>query len=576
MAIYPNVNDANNYARQVVNGKIPACRLTRLACLRHLNDLARSKDKSWPYKFDKNKAERACAFAQLMPHTKGRWAAAKLRLTFEPWQKFIFSAIFGWVNKKTGLRRFSEVYIEVPRKNGKSEIAAALGTYMLCADGESGAEVYCGATTEKQAWKVFAPAKRMVEMLPQLRKHFQVHVWAKKLVLPDGGVFEPIIGDPGDGDSPSCAIIDEYHEHATDALYSTMVTGMGAREQPLAFVITTAGYDRASPCFDKRAQVVEVLEDIRQGTDADRVFGLIYTLDETDDWRDPAMIIKANPNAGVSVNADYLKAQVLQAINTPSQTNKILTKHFNIWVSSKATFFNLERWRACADTSLTLEQFRGESCWLGIDMATKLDLTAAVPVFRKEIDGKTHFYCVAPRFWVPEETVLSTDPKIKRTAERYQTFVNQGHLISTDGAEIDSREIFENICDLRENVGISATAIDPFGATNLSHWLAEEEMNPVTIQQRFSTLSDPMRELEAAIMAGRFHHDGNPILTWCISNVVGKYLPGSDDVVRPIKQGKENKIDGAVALVMAIGRAMLPEPEDDITGFLDNPIIAGL
>jgi phage terminase large subunit-like protein len=576
MALHPNVNDANRYARQVVTGKIPACRLTRLACQRHLDDLQHAQQKRWPYRFDPDKAERACEFIQLMPHTKGRWAAQKQRLQLEAWQKFIIASIFGWVFKRTGFRRFLEVYIEVPRKNGKSELAAAIGNYMLCADGESGPEVYCGATTEKQAWKVFGPARRMAEMLPNLRKKFQINVWAQKLTTPDGGIFEPVIGDPGDGDSPSCSIIDEYHEHATDALYTTMITGMGAREQPLAFIITTSGYNRETPCYDKRQQVVETLDNIRRGREAERLFGVIYTIDDDDDWREPAALIKANPNYGVSVNGDYLQAQIQQAVSTPSQTNKIKTKHLNLWVSAKEAYFNMERWRACEDTSLTLEDFRGESAYLGIDMATKLDLTAAVPVFRREIDGKIHFYAISPRFWVPEETVLSTEPRHRRMAERYQNFVNQGFLTSTDGAEIDSREIFESILSLRETVGVEVSAIDPFGAVNISHWLAEEELNPVTIQQRFSTLSDPMRELEAAIAAGRFHHDGNPILTWCMSNVIGRYLPGSDDVIRPIKQGDENKIDGAVALIMGIGRAMLNVPDEDLSGFLNNPIIAGL
>ncbi|WP_227671289.1 terminase large subunit domain-containing protein [Klebsiella variicola] len=227
MATYPNVNAANQYARDIVGGKILACQLTILACQRHLDDLERAKDPHWPYRFDKNKAERFLRFAQKMPHTSGEWARRKLRIEFEAWQKFALGVPFGWVHKKTGLRRFSEIYIEVPRKNGKSAIAAAVGNYMFCADGEHGAEVYCGATTEKQAWKVFSPALQMVKKLPALRQKFSIKPWAKKMTRPDGSVFAPVIGDPGDGDSPSCAIIDEYHEHTTDALYTTMTTGNG-------------------------------------------------------------------------------------------------------------------------------------------------------------------------------------------------------------------------------------------------------------------------------------------------------------------------------------------------------------
>lgn len=229
MATYPNVNAANQYARDIVGGKILACQLTILACQRHLDDLERAKDPHWPYRFDKNKAERFLRFAQKMPHTSGEWARRKLRIEFEAWQKFALGVPFGWVHKKTGLRRFSEIYIEVPRKNGKSAIAAAVGNYMFCADGEHGAEVYCGATTEKQAWKVFSPALQMVKKLPALRQKFSIKPWAKKMTRPDGSVFAPVIGDPGDGDSPSCAIIDEYHEHTTDALYTTMTTGTDAK-----------------------------------------------------------------------------------------------------------------------------------------------------------------------------------------------------------------------------------------------------------------------------------------------------------------------------------------------------------
>lgn len=344
MATYPNVNAANQYARDVVNGKILACRLTILACQRHLDDLERAKDPRWPYRFDKNKAERFLRFSQKMPHTSGDWARRKLRIDFEPWQKFALGVPFGWVRKDNGFRRFTEIYIEVPRKNGKSAIAAAVGNYMFCADGEYSAEVYCGATTEKQAWKVFAPALAMVKKLPALRQKFSIKPWAKKMTRPDGSLFAPIIGDPGDGDSPSCAIIDEYHEHDTDALYTTMTTGMGAREQPITLIITTAGFDIASPCYEKRTQVVEILERIREGNENEHIFGIIYTIDDDDDWTQPEALIKANPNYDISVKGDFLRAKQLLAMSTPSQTNKILTKHFNKWVSSKAAFYNLQKW----------------------------------------------------------------------------------------------------------------------------------------------------------------------------------------------------------------------------------------
>ena len=557
MATYPNVNAANQYARDIVGGKILACQLTVLACQRHLDDLERAKDPHWPYRFDKNKAERFLRFAQKMPHTSGEWARRKLRIEFEAWQKFALGVPFGWVHKKTGLRRFSEIYIEVPRKNGKSAIAAAVGNYMFCADGEHGAEVYCGATTEKQAWKVFSPALQMVKKLPALRQKFSIKPWAKKMTRPDGSVFAPVIGDPGDGDSPSCAIIDEYHEHTTDALYTTMTTGMGAREQPMTLIITTAGYDITSPCYEKRTQVVEILRRTRNGEENETIFGLIYGLDDDDDWTTPEALIKANPNYGISVKADFLRAKQLLGMSTPGQTNKILTKHFNRWVSAKSAYYDLRKWMDAADKNLKLSDFEGEECWLGIDLASKVDLNAVVPVFRREIDGITHFYCVSPLFWAPEETIYSQETALKSTAERYQSFVRQGKLIPTDGGEVDYRLIFETILKLRNTVKIAQCPIDPYGATSLRHMLEEEGLEPVEIRQNFTHMSDPMREIEAALISGRFHHDGHPVMNWCISNIVGQYLPGSDDIVRPGKEGRQNKIDGAVGLMMWLGRAML-------------------
>lgn len=576
MATYPNVNAANQYARDVVSGKVIAGQYVIAACQRHLNDLELAKDKSWPYRFDKDKAERTCKFIGLMPHTKGEWARRKQKIKLEPWQQFIFAVGFGWLKKKNKLRRFSEIYVEVPRKNGKSLIAAGVGNYMFCADGEFGAEVYCGAVTEKQAWKVFEPALLMVQKLPSLRKHFSIKLWAKKMTRPDGSVFEPVIGDPGDGDSPSCAIIDEYHEHATDALYTTMTTGMGSRTQPMTLIITTAGFDMQSPCYEKRTQIVEILDGVRSGGESDHIFGVIYTLDKDDDWTKPEALAKANPNIGISIDPDFLRAKQQLAISTPSQTNKIKTKHFNIWVTAKSAYYNMEKWKAAADPSLTLEQFYGEECYLGIDLASKLDLNCACPVFVREIDGRKHYYCVGAKFWAPEETIYSTDTQLKRTAERYQNFVNQNRLVPTEGAEVDNRLIFESIVSLNEKVKVVSSPIDPHGATSLSHQLNDEGLSPVTIIQNYTNMSDPMREIEAALAAGRFHHDGNPVMQWCMTNVIGKYIPGSDDVVRPTKQGDENKIDGAVALIMAIGRAMLNDSDRTLSNHIESHGIRSL
>lgn len=555
---YPYVNVANGYARDVVRGKIIACRYVIQSCQRHLDDLAKEKSAGFRYRFDKDKAERAAKFIQLLPHTKGEWASKRLKLSLEPWQLFVICAAFGWVRKGSGLRRFREVYTEIPRKNGKSAISAGVGLYCFAADNEFGAEVYSGATTENQAKAVFTPARLMAKRTPALLERFGIEVNASNLCTPaDGGRFEPLIGNPGDGQSPSCAVVDEYHEHATDDLYMTMRTGMGARRQPLIWIITTAGYNIDGPCYDKRREVIEMLA----GTvPDDELFGIIYTIDEGDDWTDPAMLVKANPNLGVSIYAEQLQSAQIKATQQARQANKFKTKHLNVWVAAKTAFFNLERWNACEDKTLTLDQFVGDECILGFDLARKLDMNSMARLFWRDIDGRRHYYSVSPQFWVPEDTVYNTDNR--RLAERYQKWLNTGELSTTDGAEIDYREIFEEAKVAAQRHHVIETPLDPAGAIALSHSLADEGMTPITITQNYQNMSGAMKELEAAIQAGRFHHDGNSLMTWCIGNVVGKNLPGNDDMVRPVKENADQKIDGAVALMMAIGRAMVPDRDD--------------
>jgi len=569
----PNVDKAMAWARAVLKGRVPACRFIHLAIQRHFDDVAESRGKGFPYKFDAAQAEKKLRLVQLMPHTKGEWAFKRQLITLEPWQLFGMACTFGWLRKKDGYRRFRESYWEVPRKNGKSVIAAGVGISMFVADNEFGAEVYSGATTEKQAWEVFRPARLMVKRSPMLIEAAGIEVNASNMNVPaQGSRFEPLIGNPGDGASPSCAIIDEFHEHDSSAQYDTMLTGMGARRQPLMFIITTAGANIEGPCYDKRRQSIEMLE----GSVPDpELFAWIWTLDEGDDWTDPKNLAKANPCMGVSVYQEYLESQLARAIRSARFTNTFKTKHLNLWVSAKAGFFNVENWKACEDTTLSLEQFEGQECVLAFDLARKLDMNSMARLFWRVIDGRTHYYSVAPGFWVPEDTAFNDDNK--RMAERFQAWINTGHLQVTPGAEIDYREILEDAKEANTVSPVSESPIDPHGATNLSHQLDDEGLTPVTTVQNYTNMSDPMKELEAAIQSGRFHHDGNPIMTWCIANVIGKNLPGNDDIVRPIKQGNDNKIDGAVALIMGVGSVMrlVANGSGGFDDFFSNPIVIG-
>jgi phage terminase large subunit-like protein len=338
----PHVDQANKYAKLVVAGKIPASKWVRLACKRHLDDLQRSKQRNFQYRFDPAKAERPCRFVEALPHTKGKWASAGETITLGPWQCFIICVLFGWLVKSTGKYRFREAYIKVPRKNGKSILGSSIGLFKFAADGEFGAEVYSGATTEKQAWEVFRPARLMVERTQALQKAFGITVNAKSLtILSNGSKFEPLIGKPGDGASPSCAIVDEYHEHPDDTLYDTMKTGMGARENPLLLVITTAGSDRSGPCYSLEKDVEKVLEGTLQN---DRLFGIMYGIDQKDDWKSEAALIKANPNYGVSVFSDFLLDAQRDAINNARKQNVFKTKHLDEWVNAGIPGFNMAKW----------------------------------------------------------------------------------------------------------------------------------------------------------------------------------------------------------------------------------------
>jgi phage terminase large subunit-like protein len=548
---------ARKYARDVVAGKIPACRWVKLACQRHLDGLGRHKDAGYPYVLDGKAAGVVCRFVELMPHVKGDWARRHERMVLQPWQVFVLVNVFGWKRKSDGLRRYREVYIEVPRKNGKSQLTASVGLYMLTSDGEQGGEVYSGATTEKQAWEVFRPARLMAQQTPELVDATGMLIGAKNLAIPGtASRFEPMIGKPGDGASPSFSITDEYHEHATSEQLDTMITGMGARTQPIAWVITTAGADTAGPCYHLRSQLLEVL----QGqVERDTLFGLVYTIDEGDDWTDPAVLRKANPNFGVSVFGEFLEGEQRKAIQSPRDQAVFKTKHLDVWVTAASPFFNLEQWNRLADPSLKPEQFKGEPCFIGLDLASKLDVAAALRVFRREVDGALH-YTVFPRFYVPRARTETPD------CRHYAAWVEQGYMTATPGDITDYDYIEADIVRDVQEAPLTQLGADPYNATQLlTHLQGKLGADKVIeVPQTVAHLSEPMKEVQALITAGRIHHDGNPAMAWMIGNVTAQ--EDRNQNVFPRKERAEKKIDGAVALIIAVGRALYqpPAPTYDI------------
>lgn len=543
---YPHTYSALAYAFNVSKGHRPACKIEILACDRFIDDLQNLDG----FIYDVEKAERACKFIEQMPHTKGKWAAKKMKLKLEGWQKFIICNLFGWVNE-AGLRRFRKAYLKVPRKNGKSMVVAGIGHFMLTKDNEYGAEIYCGATTEKQAWEVFGPARLMALKTPEYTEHFGIEVNAKSMViLENGSKFEPLIGKPGDGASPSCAIADEYHEHDTDDFVSTMETGMGAREQPLLLAITTAGFNISSPCYDMEMECNKMLNGVFKD---DRLFSISFGIDDGDDWTDPAILEKANPNFDVSVTGEFLLAQQAEAVRNASKQSAFMRKHLNKWVGAMTSWVNMDALKKCVDVSLNLDDFIGKDCVIPVDLASKIDITATLKVFTEQREGKTH-YTVFSKFYIPEETALDS------ANNHYMKWISDGYMTGTDGNEIDFNEIQEDIrLDMAQH-NAREVVYDPWRATQLAQGLQTEGATIVEYRNTVANMSPAMYELEAAIKSGRFHYDGNPVMTWMMSNVIAKI--DAKDNIYPRKQKPENKIDGVVAVIMAIGRTMTVEVDE--------------
>lgn len=556
---------ARGYASDVAKGRIPACKSVRLQCQRFLDELKAQRGKSFPFRFDEEKAARICRFIERLPHSKGKWARAKETILLEPWQIFVLACPFGWVRKSDGLRRFRVLFVVVPRKNGKSAIAAGVGLYMFCADNEFGAEVYSGATTEKQAREVFVPAQLMAKRTPALLGRFGIDVLARSLVrLDDESKFETIIGDPGDGQSPSCSIHDEYHEHPDDRQVNTMRTGMGAREQPLQVLITTAGDNLAGPCYaaiqEERAKLAGIGEGGTVPLEHETFF-VEYTIDEDDDWKSEASLRKANPNFDVSVSGDFLRARQYDAVTTPRKAGAFKTKHLDLWVAARAAFFDIEAWRKCRDVNLpqratealAMERFAGRRCIAGLDLASKVDI-AALELLFPPIGAKATAddpYIRLGWSFLPAETILKV--------EAYQNWDSQHLLSVTEGAILDYDEIFDQLRAIRERCQLEVVAYDPHQAQYLVTRMQKEGIPVIEVRPNVLNFSEPMKELDALTRAGSIAHGGDPVMEWQMANVVAQ--ADAKDNVYPRKPRDEAKIDNPVALIAALAVAMTKEED---------------
>lgn len=537
---------ANQYAREVVSGIIPAGKFVRLACQRHLDDLVKSESADYPYRFDPERGNKVCRFIEKLPHTEGIWASRREPIKLEPWQCFGRCVKFGWVHKDTNFRRFKSSYECIPRKNAKSTIAAAEGLYMFAGDGEFGAEVYSGANTEKQAWEVFGPARLMTQRTPQLSQGLGITVGAKNLYINlNGSRFEPLIGSPGDGGNPHFAIVDEFHEAEDAGLFDAMNTGMGARTQPMMNIVTTAGSNLAGPCRAAQIEAEKVLEGLLDRPD---LYAMIYGLDETDDWTSEAALRKANPNFDVSVFGDFLRTQQKNAIADARKQNVFKTKHLNVWCGAAMAWFNIQQWQLLADPSLRAQEFLGCQCFGGLDLSMRKDPTAYVKIFRRrQDDGEMHYY-VFGDYYLPSAVVDLPENQI------FQAWRDAGHLKTSQGEEIRLEQLQEHIITDVKTFRMSELVYDRQFAGQLAQNVSNKTRIVLAeMAQTRSTFNEPMHHADALIAARRIHHDGNPVLTWMMSNVMADM--NYQEAAFPVKESPENKIDGAVALLMALSRA---------------------
>lgn len=531
---------ALEYIEGVLSGKIVVGELMRLCVERHVKDLETGPERGLV--FSPSHAQHSIDFIELFcRHSKGEWAGSPLRL--EPWQCFIQWLVFGWL-REDGTRRFRTAITTVARKNGKSTWTAGLGLYGLLGDGEPGAEVYSAATTREQAIIVHSEAVRMVQRSPHLKS--RIEVVKNNLSVPANySKFEPLSADYNtlDGLNIHFGIIDELHAHKTRGVFDVLDTGTGARKQPLIWAITTAGVSWAeSICLELLTYGEKIL---RGSVEDDTFFCATFAADKDDDWQDEAIWPKANPSLGVSVKLDDLRRKALRAKETPSAQNNFKTKHLNIWCAQTSAWLSVEQWQR-GQSELSLGEFEGEDCFIGVDLASTQDVTAACLLFEHEA-GFAAFW----RYWVPTDTAQK---RTRTDAAKYDEWCRQGVITATPGAVVDYDYIRRDIAEFMQLFNVREIAIDRWNATQFATQMDNEGWPAVMVGQGFASMSGPSKELEKLVVGGQIKHLGDPVTKWMIGNVAIK--TDSAGNIKPCKASSTGKIDGVVALIMALGRAV--------------------
>lgn len=505
-------------------------------------------------RYDKKKADHAVAFIQNLKHTKGKWDGKPFFLL--PWQEQIVRDIFGIVNPE-GKRQFRSAYIEIPKKNGKSELAAAIALYLLYGDGEASAEVYSCANDRSQASIVFDVAKRMVEKSPALMKRSKIAAATKRIVnYRNAGFYQVLSAETGTkhGLNISGLVFDEIHAQPNRKLYDVMTKGSGdAREQPLFFIITTAGTDKESICYELHTKAL----DIMNGRKIDHSFyPVIYGLSDEDDWNDEANWYKANPSLGYTISIDRVRDAYRDALENPAEENVFKQLRLNIWTNSTVVWIP-EHIYERGNLPINPAELEGRDCYAGLDLSSTSDITALVLVFPPRTENEK--YIVLPFFWLPEETL---ELRCRRDHVLYDVWQRQGYILTTEGNVIHYGFIERFIERLGEKYHIIEIAYDRWNATQMVQNLEDMGFTMVPFGQGFKDMSPPSKELYKLLMEGNINHGGNPVLKWMAQNVVMRQDPAGN--IKPDKERSVEKIDGIVALIMGLDRCIRSAPATSV------------
>ncbi len=500
-------------------------------------------------RFEPEAALRAIGFFEdCLVHIKGKWAGQPFLL--EPWQKAILANLFGW-KRPDGTRRYREAFIFVPRKNGKSLLAAGICCYMLFCDDEWGAEIYSAAAERDQAALVFEVAKQMVRAEPVLAE--VARIYTKSITIEQrGSSYKAISADASTkhGYNTHCAVIDELHAQRNRELVDVLATSTGARAQPLIVHITTSDFERISICNEKHGYASKV----RDGIIEDPAFlPVIYEATRDDDWTDPATWRKANPNLGVSISEDYLAQECKRAQESPAFENTFKRLHLNIRTEQDVRWLSMERWDRCGG-DVRPDWLVGERCWGGLDLGATADLTSLCLLFP---DEKAEGYKALWWFWAPRD---NAERRERRDRVPYLAWEKQGFLELTDGEETDYRVIRRRVGEIVERYRIVDLAVDRlFQGAELCQNLADDGIEVVPFGQGFMSMAAPAAEFERLVNRGELRHGDNPVMRWMASNATVRMDPAGN--IKPDKQRSREKIDGVVAAVMALGRAIVREEE---------------